>query len=272
MNRPRPEPGSIRNGERNFSLLRIPNWLFESRGQFLGEDDPVLVRLVRFRAVSGFLLITGFAALYGGHGYFLSDPAPATSESDFLNDLGTSILWTFLLATGLGLVTALVLLFVWTDASARGATARRMATPLYTMLAFGVFAVASELVFTRVFPRIEGRFVHSGFGVELLFSVIVIPIYLTLAYLCVKAVFFVVTDLFRADDGHPFIAPVVLPLASLGLLLWGLTHSAATAVPSGVAELELVGAFASNLVVSVCAILRMKKKYQEFPFRNGPVG
>ena len=221
--------------------------------------------------MAGFLLITGFAARYSGRGYFLSDPAPATSQSDFLNDLGGSVVQTFFWATALGLATALALVAV-THPSARGATARRMATPLRTMLVFGVFAVVLELVFTRVFPRIEGRFVHSGLGVELLFSVIVIPIYLTLAYIGVKAMYFIITELFRADDGHPFIAPIALPIATAVMMTEGLMHSGSTAIPTGVAKVELVGAFASNVVVSVYALRRMKVKYPtEYPFRDGPV-
>ena len=55
-------------------------------------------------------------------------------------------------------------------------------------------------------------------------------------------------------------------------MIEGLTHSGATAIPAGVAKLELVGAFVSKVVISVYAALRMKREYPaEWPFRNGPV-
>lgn len=89
----------------------------------------------------------------------------------------------------------------------------------------------------------------------------------------VKALYFAATGLFRADDGHPLLAPVVAPLVAISsALLMASTDDGLTGVPAVIGTVTEFGGPASIIVLAVVTALILRKRYQhDFPFRRGPI-
>ncbi|MEV4509072.1 hypothetical protein AB0K00_08980 [Dactylosporangium sp. NPDC049525] len=169
------------------------------------EEDTVVTRLSFVRNVVGLVLTIVVSFMTAGiHG-------SAFDPFERLIDLVFG-----LLTASIAVLTTMAVLVLTTSAASRGAVARRMWIPLRTMLLFPVFFAApivagmlgywlGRLVFHTLHD--SGHAVLAYLGTALLI-LLFIGIVLSLLWVMLISAYFCLTNLFRAAEGHPLLAPV----------------------------------------------------------------
>jgi hypothetical protein len=269
------QPGSIRNSKGHPSLWRVPNFLFEARGLFLGETDETILRIARWRALTGFLLIVGLTLRFQGTKVFGYSYLPKHAPNEhvvlpFESAEVTTIAISTAVALAASFLTAATLVS-WAAPAARPATISQLRWPLTTMLVFSGYMALMVLLFARVIPEMEGRLAYWKSAVRYLWILVIAIVWVSLAACLLKSLYLVVTGLFRADDGHPLLAPIAYPAALAVMAGYATLHDGAHQLPGMIGPLSLWLGPATALILSIWALLRMRKKYTAFPFRGGPL-
>jgi hypothetical protein len=99
--------------------------------------------------------------------------------------------------------------------------------------------------------------------------------FIILAWL-IKALYLAATGLFRADDGHPLLGPIVaLSGAWPSAIIMNSSPAGTgglTGVPARVALVTGYGGAVTITALSLVTLFHLKRKYEsDWPFRNGPI-
>jgi hypothetical protein len=273
-------PGGFRGSSGLFSIWRIPNFLLEPRGKFLGERVPVIDTLNRVRSLLGTLMLIGIIVYYSGLSH-LTDSTPdehgATQRTVTANTPEghwiVAIILSAVLAAFMIPLVALILVLC-ARKGARLATLYQMRWPALGIAAFfGLLAVLGPLLDGANLLAMLAK-EHGGIlaKVGAYFFTLAVAI-LALVWL-VKALYFAATGLFRADDGHPFLALIVAPcvatLSSVLMLTQG--SDGLSDVPTVVGWVTGLGGPISITGLSIASVFILRDRYPgDFPFRGGPL-
>jgi WD40 repeat protein len=259
------QPGSIKNKNGKFSLWRVPNFLMEARGYYLGEPaGGYLSTLAKVRAVFGVVILLIVAYAYPGYTGPFGEITPTTGyvwpgirtllkfDSFWL----ASIIYTFVL---LVILTIFFILLIVTTTRSSGLSAA-LNLLCWSPITMGLFAGLSI-----VLGAVVSRLPQNGGWAVLSALLLVVPVVLYF-----KIVYLTATDVFRADDAHPLLAPVVTTGASWWLA-WTL------GLPAGVPHgrgllLTYTGPGIVTLInLLVCGNIAMKYGNPLFPGGPGSV-
>jgi hypothetical protein len=273
-------PRSVGAQIRRLSIWRLPNFLLEPRGSYLKEENETIDRLNKIRSVVGLIILAGVAVYYSGLSHLASETAEqggatvptVTAHSPegnwFLGIIVTVVAAIFLIPA------VSVFLVLWTHPKARKKALRQLRWPFISIAAwFAIFATAVPIVagakaLTSSVTRNMDVLAKLVAGLLYVFVAIVVLVWL------VKAIYLAGTGLFRADDGHPLLAPIAAPLiawVSAGLMATQGSNGL-VGVPAAIGLLTGFGGAISVTILSLITVYILKRQYKdEFPFRNGPL-
>jgi hypothetical protein len=266
-------PGSIRGKSGRISIWRIPNFLLEPRGNFFGEPDDLIDRLNKIRSVTGGVIVVGMIVVYAGLAHLgytggkdgaLFVGTQNTPEGHWLLGLIVSVAVTLLVVP----LTALALA-LYTKSSARKATLYQLRWPFISVAALtGFLAIMAPIA---GLASLLTKHIHSWAAVVGFIATDAIGIIL-IVWL-IKALYLAGTGMFRADDGHPLLAPVSTVLAVWPIAFLMNSSAAGTGglseVPAGVALVTGYGGAVTLTILSLMTVYRLRKQ-PAWPFRNGP--
>jgi hypothetical protein len=261
---------------RRLLVLAVPDRLFAPQGSFLNEPRMEGAdELARRRSILGFGFLAVNFLLYR----WQNVPDPSTNgristflAEDWIGGIGESMRWV------LGAAALVAGALVWaTRPDKRRATLRAMMTPLITMLWFGVFLAGAALIAFVIFPPlvdyVDRNDTPGSVGhVALLLAVFALTVVLgvfDVAWM-LRAAWHVVTGLFRAEDGHPLLGIIAVPLGTISLAASKVVghHSD---YPRSVTIEMAVAAAVSLTALSIYSAVLLRRQYRaEFPFLNGP--
>jgi hypothetical protein len=265
--------GSIRGKSGMVSIWRIPNVLLEPRGNLFGEPDELIDRLNKIRSIAGTVIVIGMIVTYAGlahlgytggkHGALFVGTAN-TPEGHWLLGLIVSVVVALLVVT----LTSLALV-LYTKPGARKATVYQLRWPFVSVAAFcGLLAVMAAVARAA---SLLTRHAHAWAAVAAFIVVDAIGVVLIVWF--IKALYLAGTGLFRADDGHPLLAPVSTILAVWPIAFLMNSSTAGTGglsgVPADVAFITGYGGAATITILSLMTLARLRKK-PGWPFCNGP--
>jgi WD40 repeat protein len=203
--------GSIKKKNGKFSLWRVPNFLMETRGYYLGKHDPWFDTLAKARAIVGVLILVGVAYAYPGYTGPFGELIPTTGYvwPGIRTLLRFDSLWITSIVYTLALLVILIILFILLIIITTRSSALPAALNLlcWSLVTIGLFAGLFVLF------AAAGRLPQTSGWASLYDLALIIPV-----ALFVKVIYLAATDVFRADDAHPFLAPVVTTIASWWLL------------------------------------------------------
>jgi hypothetical protein len=275
-----PRPGSLRGKSGHVSLLRIPNVLLEPRGSYLGERVDAVDRLNKARSVAGTVILIGMIVYYSGlshlatttvdgHGARVKTVTAASPEGHWIVGVVVSVTVALFL-----LPVASLALVLWAKPGFRRVTLYQLRWPVLAIAAFvGLFAAMTPtLAAVQYLTSTATR--HLNFAAKAAGTVVSVAVALVLLVWLVKALYFAATGLFRADDGHPLLAPLLAPLVAVvsALMMTTAGSDGLTGVPAAIGLVTEFGGPLSITVISVATFLILRKRYHhDFPFRRGPV-
>jgi outer membrane protein assembly factor BamB len=268
----------------------MPDDILKARGDFLGEDDGKVIKIISLvRSVCGVLILACIALTYPGFTKSLPElistsgntPADVTAISRLADGWLTSILYGILIS-----VVCIVLFAVAIVASAQSRkrlpALGRMCRPL---IAFALFVVllaavvgAVDLlnwVLTRLYGQTSDPSSSLGAlgiaGVQAIAGIaLILAVVPTLAVLYIKAIYLAAVDVFRADDAHPLLAPfattvVAWSLAGIAFLAGG---------PAGLSHggwllITFTGPVLVSFINAVACWL-LWRNHRDLLFRAGP--
>jgi hypothetical protein len=265
---------------RQLSIWRLPNYLLEPRGSYLGEHNELIDRLNKVRSVVGLIILAGVTVYYSGLSHLATETATrggmnaptVTAHSPegnwFLSVLVTAVVAIFLVPA------VSVFLVLWTRPKARKKALYQLRWPFISIAAwFGIFATAVPIVagakaLTSSVTRNMDVLAKLAAGILYVFVAIVVFVWL------IKALYLAGTGLFRADDGHPLLAPITAPLVawvSAGLMATQGSNGL-IGVPATIGLITGFGGAISVTILSLITVYILKRQYKDkFPFRDGPL-
>jgi hypothetical protein len=266
-------PGSIRGKSGRVSIWRVPNFLLEPRGNFFGEPDELIDRLNKARSVTGGIIVIGMIVVYAGlahlgytrgKGGALFLGTQNTPEGHWLLGLIVSVAIALLVVPLTSLALAL-----YTKSSARKAALYQLRWPFISVAALaGILAIMAPIAGAA---SLLTKHAHSWAAV--LGFVVTDAIGIILIVWLIKALYLAGTGMFRADDGHPLLAPVSTVLAVWPIAILMNSSAAGTGglseVPADVALVIGYGGAVTMTVLSLMTVYRLRKQ-PAWPFRNGP--
>lgn len=274
------ERGSIRRTIGRLSIWRVPNLLLEPRGSFLGERDETIDRLNRVRSVAGAIILMAMIVYYSGLSH-LASAAVGKHGTKVLTVTANSPEGHWLVTVVLSVVLAMFLiplvsliLVLWARPGARKATLYQLRWPFISIAAwFGIFAVSAPIVSASAALASSGTR-HMNAAVRFAAGACTVFVAVVMLVWIAKALYLAATGLFRADDGHPLLAPIIAPCVawlSVGLMA-SQGSGGLTGVPVLFGLLAGFGGAASITVLSFVTLYILRRKYRDdFPFRNGPI-
>jgi hypothetical protein len=275
-----PSPGSLRGKSGRFNILRVPNFLLEPRGNYLGERIEAIDRLNKARSIAGTVILIGMIIYYSGlshlatttvdgHGTPVHTVTAASPEGHWIVGVVVSVTVAVFL-----MPVASLALVVWTKPGFRRASLYQLRWPLLGIAAYFGLLAAMAPILSAVGYLTSTATRHLNLVARAAGTVVSIGVALILLVWLVKALYFAATGLFRADDGHPLLALVVAPLVALStaLIMGTQSDDGLRGVPAVVGRITEFGGPASIIVLSLLAGRSLKKRYgKDFPFRRGPV-
>jgi hypothetical protein len=270
-------PGSFKNknGEYKwwFVLWRLPNFLFEARGSFLGgEPDNFISRLAFWRAFFGVGALVYIAYRYPGY-LGRAQQFYQTGGGHDLPGLGTMLRFDTIWVTSI--VYALILSAIWialfallivpiTRPGARLGLLLHLCWPAATIaLCAGQFFLIVELYEwgdAHFFP------INPSSNEELGILVLIVLIWAWM----IRVVYLTATDVFRGDDAHPLLAPFVSTGASWMLAYVALSSGGPSGVPHSLSSLTALAGPVTVTGLNVAACLRIRKEHGQLLFLDGP--
>ena len=264
----------FRNGAGKVSFWRIPNGLFESRGLFLHWTDERVDKLNRRRSIIGTLMLLGVAVhyehlfvlkkTYDKHGHLVHETGEFGSGGAAVSDWLTSTLISMLVGIAIAMALGVVLV-VLTHSGNRAAAARQLCWPIGTVLMF--FAMTG--VFLGIAAGINAVLGQSAGAAHFVIELVAVC---TVGFLYVKSLYLVITGLFRADDGHPLLAPIAVPLVAWYFAWRQLLTGGLPGAPHVLGLVIGLGGPLSLTYLSLVAIGRLRRAHPvDFPFLDGPL-
>jgi hypothetical protein len=263
-----------------YSVWRVPNVLLEPRGSFLGERVELIDTLNRLRTLVGTVMLIGVIIYYSGLSHLTTTSTDAhgvrqrtvTANSPEGHWLVAVIVSAVLTAFLVPLVAAGLVL--WTRSGYRRAALYQMRWPALAIAGFfALFAVIGPAIDgADLLSRLAKR--HHNIPAEVgtyLFSLAIAII--SLVWL-VKALWFAASGMFRADDGHPFLALIAAPAVAIltGVLMLSQGSDGLSAVPRVVGWVTGLAGPVSITALSIGSVFILRHDYPgHFPFRTGPL-
>lgn len=261
----------FRGKKGRISYWRIANGLFEPRGLYLGRRLEVVDRLNTARSVIGALMLLGIAVGYQ-HDLVtvvttqtpdgarkVIESGPGDQPGIWLGNIVTSMVVGAAIAVAVG---ALVVVFSRPGRRARAAL--QLCWPLGTVALFAGFLGLFAYVAAELDPVLNGMSGLPKFAFAVGVLILVVPIF--------KSLYLVATGLFRADDGHPLLAPLAVPLAAWYLWWQPIMPDNGEGIPHTISVVAAIAGPVSLTALSVYAIFRLRREFPaEFPFRDGPI-
>jgi hypothetical protein len=260
-------PASVGARERGIRWLwyEVPRRLFAARNSFLGEVDTVTARLSAVRSI-----VATVAVIYLGLlGPDLSLMNPISGVVSQAGPLLNSEVYSLGAALAVSVIAA-VGIIAWAQRGYRWNTARAMLIPLRTVAVF-VALVGSVVGALAGLNYWSGPWTtNEHAGRHLIALGLILVVFFLGANWIARGFYYCLTGLFRADDGHPLLAPIAGPAAAWILAL---INGGDSPLPGP--EYVAIGARwagpISVTVISVIHVHRLAVRYVDFPFRRGPV-
>jgi hypothetical protein len=269
----------------------VPNRLLAAKGDFLGEEsDRRIKTVIIVRSVCGIAILAAVAFAYPGYTAPMSELVTTNGNTPVDLVSALKLADSTLTTTLYGFTIFLLCIFVFavpitilTRSSNRLAALWHMRIPLIAFVLFAglmglIVGIADILNLIGNGLNASSSDLHNPVYlvigvVELIVLVIlfltVVPV---LAVWYVKAIFFGAVDVFRADDGHPLLAPFATTTVSWALAGVGWLAGGPTGVPDILKWVLLLGAPAVLSAINIWACRRLWQKHHDVLFRNGPAG
>lgn len=259
----RVQPGSIKNknGEYKwwFVLWRLPNFFFEARGSFLGgERDERIGFWAKVRGALGVGALVYLAFAYPGYLGGVQEVVATTGRLwpgvgtmlRFDNIWVTSIVYSLVLSAIWIFLFALLILPI-TRPRALSALLLHLCWPPAIIV---LFAGQSFVIYKL------GDWVNLHFGNNPNFveSVFILVTFFIVAIWFFKSVYLAATDVFRADDAHPLLAPFVTTGVSWTLAYLALSSGDQSGLPHSIRLLATLGGPVTVTGINVWACLRIR--------------
>lgn len=275
-----PNPGSLRGKSGHFNLFRVPNFLLEPRGSYLGERVELIDRLNKVRTIVAVAIIVGMIVYYSGLSHLTTTtvdghgaPVHTVTENSPEGHWLVGVIVSVVVAAFLLPVVSLALV-LWARPGSRLATLYQLRWPAVSIAAFFGLLAAMTPILGAVQYLTSTTTRHLNFAAKAAGTVLSVCVALLLLVWLVKALYFAATGLFRADDGHPLLASLMAPLVALSTTLLMATSGSdgLSGVPATVGLITEFGGPLSITILSVATWLILRKHYPAgFPFRRGPV-
>lgn len=258
----------FRNKKGRLSYWHIANGLFEPRGLYLGRRLEIVDRLNTARSVIGALTWLGIAVVYQRDLFSAGPPGetgeaiesgPGDQPGIWLGKIVTSMVIGAFVAVAVG-----VLAVLFSRRGHRARTTLQLCWPLGTVALFAGTLGLSAFAATKLDPLLNEVSGPAKFGFAVGVIVLVVPFF--------KALYLVATGLFRADDGHPLLAPIAVPVTAWWLWAQPVIADDTEGVPSVIVVVSAFAGPVSLTVLSAYTIIRLKREFpHDFPFRDGPL-
>jgi hypothetical protein len=254
---------------RDFSLWRVPNLLLETRDSFLGEPVAHVEALNRWRTWLGVLTIAGAAAVYPVLAKEQPDqitgPARNSNVFYYANYFAN---WTAGMVAAVVMTAFYLILFSFIlllAVRARRATLRTLARSLAAMASFfGLFAAASLAQLAAPWVK------HLGFAEHVVAYLVQGAVFIIALVWIIKALYLAAMDVFRANDGHPMLGPLVSTAVVWTMAAIASAQGGTEGVPRDVGLALAFGGPVTVTGLNVYACAMIWRKYHALLFRNGP--
>jgi hypothetical protein len=271
--------GDLWHKIKKFNIWRVPNYFIEPSGSFLGERVESIDRLNKIRSWAAVAVIVGTAVYYGGFSHL----GTVTNRKDGVRNItigNHNPEGNWFLGLMIGMVTAMFILPLvslclvwWTESGTRRAALVQLRWPCIAIAGwFGIFAAASPFIALARYLQSSAR--HMNLSLKALAWVIVLFILILALVWIVKAIYLAVTGVFRAEDGHPLLPLLVVPIAAAITVLMMNTvgSNGLVGVPGLIGDGLAWGGTITITIISFRSAQILKRRYPaDFPFRNGPL-
>jgi hypothetical protein len=260
----------------NLNIWRVPDFLFTARGYYLGDTDEFIGKIAKYRTIigaAGFVFIAiAFPGFDRGLPSEITGVRQGSTAYNIFNYLGNWLQNALgaVVMSAVVLVPVSLLVVLMARSGAKGATLRQLRWPFITIgLFIGVLAGMAAAV--GVLPLVTAFLGKRANGtLVVVINIVEVVIAIVMMVWLIKMVYLVLRDFFRADDGHPFLAPIGSTLAVWGIfLLNAVTSGDATGVPHEIAFIMSWGGPLTVTALNVWAIARIRKEHGMC--RNGPL-
>jgi WD40 repeat protein len=272
--------GSLKNKNSEykwwFVLWRLPNFIFDARGIFLGgKRDEFVEWAARARAVLGVGALAYVTYAYPG--YLRGVPEVYSTSGRLWPGVGTLLRFATIWQTSI--VSAIVLSAIWIGLFAllMLLIARPRALPglllhlCWPVATITVFAGQAFLIVKAIswgnnyFNSVGTPSAVVSFGI--LAATIIVAIWV------IKSVYLAATDVFRGDDAHPLLAPFVTTGVSWTLAYLALSSGGQSAAPHSIRLLTTLAGPLTVTLINVVACLRIRRDNGgRLLFLDGPPG
>jgi WD40 repeat protein len=254
-----------------FVLWRLPNFFFEARGSFLGGDpDEVIEWAIRVRSVLAVGALVYVANAYPGYLRGVQEVVATTGRLwpdagttlRFANVWQASVVYSLFLSAAWIALFALLLLPIARPSALPGLLLH-LCWPIATIVLFtGQFFLLGLATAWVNNHDVNAAGNISNLGVALgLLAVFGIE--------C-KVIYLVVTDVFRADDAHPLLAPFVTTGVAWTLAYLALSSGGQSAEPHIIRMLATLAGPVTITLINVWACRRIWDDKGDLLFLDGP--
>jgi len=263
-------------GQRISGAWDTPDYFLRPRGYYLGEPpDEVVYSFARRRSFLAVVTLAGVALFWPV--FAKNQPSDVSGPSknsvlyyvlNFLgNLLGQSVV--AMVIGGFYLVGFSLLLVVITKSGHRRRALKQLRWPGAAIVSVTCLFLLGGGVAALV-PALTKAAKPEGLAVRALVYVVLIGSLLVIFTWICKSLYLCAVYVFRADDGHPLLAPLVTTFLTWTLALIALSQGGSSGLPHtvglGVSFLGPVSVTALNL----WACRRIHRKFHTLLFRAGP--
>lgn len=258
-----------------FSIWKVPNYLLEPRGSFLGENVDAIDRLAKIRSVAGTAIVIGAGIYYSGLSHLTSISTGKNGVKTINLGGGSAGGWT------VGVIASVVvamlslpivsLYLVWRAyPGARKATLLQLRLPFIAIAGFwGILVAGAPFIAIATYATNASRHLNPGVkAAAYLFSFFVA---IVLLVWIIKSIYLAATGMFRAGDGHPLLPVIVAPVVAA--VAAGMMLSNGYGSPPGIIGQVLTwGGTVTILLLSLASARILKNRFPgDYPFRDGPI-
>jgi hypothetical protein len=272
------------------ALWGVPDRILKARGEFLGEDDGRLIKFLSFaRSAFGVVILAFVALSYPGFTKSSPELVPTSGNipagAGAISRLAYGWLTSILYGIGISVLTIIafaVVILILTRSGKRLLMLRRLCQPLIAFVLF-VILMAAVVGAIDLLGWVAARLTEhdsdlsSSLGalgiaaVELIIAaVLFVATVPTLAVLFTKAIYLAAVDVFRADDGHPLLAPFATTVAAWLLAIIAFRAGGPAGLSHGFGLLITFGGPLSVSIINAVACWLLWSKYHDLLFREGP--
>lgn len=239
------------------SSWRLADNVFAPRGLFLHWRDEEMRALRKWRGIIGGLIVLCVAVHY-------HDIAGVSTLVDrIFQGLNRTMVVAFC-----SVIPATVVVVLFTNPGRRTAAFKQMRYPAAAFGGYAVFVFLAELI-SESPVRIMADLGLLG-ALLMLVYLIFLPWLLSFT---LRMWYQMGTGMFRLEDGHPLLPPVVSVLAAWATVFMSLLDGGTDeSEPAVIVTILLIGGPISITALAIYEIMRLKERYpHHFPFRDGPL-